>query len=41
MSLRRADVIMTSSKMPFLLYPRWKTLRVFRLITLTNLNVCL
>jgi len=41
MSLRRLDVIMTSSKMPFLLYQRWKTLRVFRLINLTNLNICL
>jgi len=25
MLLRRADVIMTSSKMPFLLYPKWKS----------------
>jgi len=25
MSLFRADVIMTSSKMLFLLYPRWKS----------------
>jgi len=25
MSLRRADVIMTSSKMLFLSYPRWKS----------------
>jgi len=24
MSLRRADVIFTSLKKPFLLYPRWK-----------------
>ena len=38
MKLYSADVIMTSSKMPFLLYPRWKKLTVFLIITLPNLN---
>jgi len=38
MTLYSADVIMTSSKMPFLLYQRWRKLTVFQIITLLNSN---
>jgi len=40
MSLRTADVIMTSSKMVFIV-SKVKKLTVFRLITLRKLNICL
>jgi len=40
MSIHRADIIMMSSKKPFLLYPRWKKLTLFWLITLTKLKIC-